>query len=107
MTMTLREILESHDVPGAVALVARGEEVEIAAVGSVREDSLFRIASVTKPVTAAAVLLLVEDGTVALDDPIERWLPELAAPVVLRHPEGPLDDVVPCERPISVFDLLT
>jgi CubicO group peptidase (beta-lactamase class C family) len=105
--MTLRSVLESHDVPGAVALVARGDEVEVAAVGEVREDSLFRVASVTKPITAAAVMLLVDDGLVALADPVERWLPELADPVVLRDPAGPVDDVVPSQRPITVFDLLT
>src|SRR5690242_9365500 len=70
-------------------------------------DSLFRIASLTKPITAAAVLLLVDDGELALDDPIARWLPELASPVVVRTPDGPVDDVVPAARPVTVGDLLT
>lgn len=105
--MTLRSVLESHDVPGAVALVARGEKLQVEAVGNVREDSLFRIASLTKPITAAAVMLLVDDGVVALEDPVERWLPELADLVVLRDPAGPLEDVVPAERPVAVLDLLT
>ena len=70
-------------------------------------DSIFRIASITKPITAAAVMLLVEDGRIALDDPVGRWLPELASPVVVRTPAGPVDDVVPAVRPITVLDLLT
>ncbi|QKV79276.1 serine hydrolase [Amycolatopsis sp. Hca4] len=112
----LTELLSRHlgDQPGAVALVARGEQVEAAAVGSadvegtvpMARDSLFRIASLTKPITAAAVLLLVDDGELALDDPIARWLPELAAPVVVRTPDGPVDDVVPAVRPVTVADLL-
>ncbi|ADJ44216.1 beta-lactamase class C [Amycolatopsis mediterranei S699] len=113
----LTELLTAHlgDLPGAVALVARGEQVEAAAVGSadaegtvpMARDSLFRIASLTKPIVAAATLLLVDDGELSLDDPISRWLPELASPVVVRTPAGPVDDVVPAARPITVADLLT
>ncbi|MGW3959670.1 serine hydrolase domain-containing protein [Amycolatopsis sp. NPDC005003] len=113
----LTELLTKHaaDLPGAVALVARGEQVEAAAVGSadaegrvpMARDSLFRIASLSKPITAAAVLLLVDDGQLALDDPIARWLPELATPMVVRTPDGPVDDVVPAVRPVTVADLLT
>uniref|UniRef100_A0AAU2K3U6 Beta-lactamase family protein n=1 Tax=Streptomyces sp. NBC_00049 TaxID=2903617 RepID=A0AAU2K3U6_9ACTN len=101
--------------PGAVALVARGADAEVAAVGSLdtsgsapmARDSLFRIASLTKPVTAAATMLLVEEGLLALDAPVGRWLPEIAAPMVVRTPSSPVDDVVPAERPITVEDLLT
>jgi len=113
----LTELLKGHaaDLPGAVALVAHGDQVEVAAVGSadaggtvpMARDSLFRIASLTKPIVAAAVMLLVDDGELALDDPIARWLPELASPVVVRTPAGPVDDVVPAVRPITVADLLT
>jgi CubicO group peptidase (beta-lactamase class C family) len=113
----LTELLTRHtgDLPGAVALVARGDQVEAAAIGSadaegtvpMARDSLFRIASLTKPIVAAAVLLLVDDGELALDDPVARWLPELASPVVVRTPAGPVDDVVPAVRPITVADLLT
>ncbi|MFD9480461.1 serine hydrolase domain-containing protein [Streptomyces nojiriensis] len=115
----LRSLLEAHvgdgSLPGAVALVAHGDDVEVAAVGSLdtagtapmARDSLFRIASVTKPVTAAATMMLVEDGLLALDVPVARWLPELAAPTVVRTPSAPLDDVVPADRPITVADLLT
>lgn len=119
MSDDLRGLLETHvgdgSLPGAVALVAHGEDLEVAAVGSVdtagtapmARDSLFRVASVTKPVTAAATMALVEDGLLALDMPVARWLPELAAPMVVRTPSAPLDDVVPAERPITVADLLT
>ena len=115
----LRDILEMHvgsgSVPGAVGLVARGDRVEVQAVGSpdaegrspMARDSIFRIASVTKPVTAAAVMMLVGDGRVALDEPVAQWLAELAAPMVVRTPTGPVDDVVPAARPITVVDLLT
>ncbi|MFC7303900.1 serine hydrolase domain-containing protein [Streptomyces monticola] len=120
MTATgLHDFLKAHvssgSVPGAVALVAHGDDVEVQAAGwtdledgtPMARDSLFRIASTTKPLVAAAVLMLVEDGTIALDDPVERWLPELASPVVVRTPDGPVDDVVPAVRPITVHDLLT
>jgi CubicO group peptidase (beta-lactamase class C family) len=115
----LRAMLETYvsngSVPGAVALVARGDRVEVRAVGSadvggtapMARDSIFRIASITKPITAAAVLMLVEDGRIALDEPVGKWLPELAAPTVVRTPASAVDDVVPAARPITVFDLLT
>ncbi|MER6091175.1 serine hydrolase domain-containing protein [Streptomyces bluensis] len=115
----LHDFLKKHvsdgSVPGAVALVARGDRTEVEAVGVadvegaalVARDSIFRIASITKPVVAAAVMMLVEDGRMTLDDPVARWLPELAAPVVVRTPSGPVDDVVPAARQITVADLLT
>ncbi|WP_327134735.1 beta-lactamase family protein [Streptomyces sp. NBC_01343] len=115
----LRDILERHvssgSLPGAVGLVARGDRVEVAAVGSADlggtapmvRDSIFRIASMTKPVTAAATMALVEERLLALEDEIAPWLPELASPLVARTPASPLDDLVPADRPITVFDLLT
>ncbi|MEU1006982.1 serine hydrolase domain-containing protein [Streptomyces sp. NPDC005890] len=111
---TLLRYVEDGSVPGAVALVARGDDVEVVAVGHhdaagsvpMARDSLFRIASLTKPVTAAALLMLVDDGRLVLDDPVERWLPELAKPLVVRTPSAPVDDVVPADRPITVEDLL-
>ncbi|MEU0791716.1 serine hydrolase domain-containing protein [Amycolatopsis sp. NPDC005961] len=117
--MSLRENLHRHvdegTLPGAVAIVDRAGRPEVVTVGSVdvegsrpmAEDTLFRFASITKPVTAAAVLALVDDGRLALDDPIGRWLPELADPKVVRTPARPVDDVVPAKRPITVFDVLT
>jgi CubicO group peptidase (beta-lactamase class C family) len=116
---SLQEILGKHAaagaVPGAVALVARDDRVEIAAVGladleagtPMTRESIFRIASITKPITAAAVMMLVDEGLMALNDPVEWWLPELASPMVVRTPSGPVDDVVPANRPITVLDLLT
>ncbi|MET7547218.1 serine hydrolase domain-containing protein [Streptomyces sp. NPDC005479] len=119
MTTDLHKILDAHvskgPVPGAVGLVVKGDRTEVRAAGSVdvegtapmARDSVFRIASMTKPIVAAAVMMLVEEGRIALDEPVGRWLPELASPKVLRTPSGPLDDVIPATRPITVFDLLT
>jgi CubicO group peptidase (beta-lactamase class C family) len=111
---TLKVHVDNGSVPGAVGLVARGDGMEVAAVGSMAvdgaamaRDSIFRFASITKPITAAAVMMLVEDGRIALDDPVDRWLPELAGPRVVRTPASPVDDVVPAARPITVFDLLS
>jgi CubicO group peptidase (beta-lactamase class C family) len=103
----LEHAVESGAAPGAAALVARGGDVEIAGVGEIQPDSIVRIASITKPIVAAAVLLVVDDGLVSLGDPIARWLPELASPSVVRTPESPVDDVVPAARPVTVGDLLT
>jgi len=114
----LRDILQAHvdngSIPGAVALVARGDRTEVAVTGSVAiggaamaRDSIFRLASVTKPITAAAVMMLVEDDRITLDDPVDEWLPELAGPMVVRTPASAVSDVVPAARPITVFDLLS
>jgi CubicO group peptidase (beta-lactamase class C family) len=115
----LHDVLQRHvsnaSMPGAVALVARGDRVDVAAVGSddvdagsaMARDSIFRIASITKPITAAAVMILVDEGRIGLDDPVAQWLPELASPSVVRTPASPVDDVVPAARPITVVDLLT
>jgi CubicO group peptidase (beta-lactamase class C family) len=103
----LERAVESGAVPGAAALVARGDEVEIGSVGEVEADAIVRIASITKPITAGAVMLLVDEGLLSLDDPVARWLPELASPWVVRRPESPIDDVVPAVREITVEDLLT
>jgi CubicO group peptidase (beta-lactamase class C family) len=111
---TLRRRVDDGTVPGAVALVARGDDAEVVAVGSADADgtvpltreSLFRIASITKPIMAAGLLTLVEEGRVALDAPIAEWLPELAKPRVVRTPSSPVDDTVPAARPVTVEDLL-
>ncbi|MFG2936003.1 serine hydrolase domain-containing protein [Streptomyces sp. NPDC048282] len=112
---TLRRHVEEGTVPGAVGLVARGADVEVVAVGDVdvegsapmARDSVFRIASLTKPITAAAVLMLVDEGRIGLGDPVDKWLPELAEPMVVRTPTGPVEDVVPADRPVTVEDLLS
>jgi CubicO group peptidase (beta-lactamase class C family) len=72
-----------------------------------RRDSIFRIASLTKPITAAAAMILVEECKLRLDEPVDRLLPELANRRVLKRIDGPLDDTMPARRPISVRDLLT
>ena len=79
-------------VPGLVALVARGDQVHVEALGSlsiggppVARDSIFRIASTTKPITAAATLALIDEGLIGLDEPVDRLLPELAGRQVLRR----------------------
>lgn len=102
-------------MPGAVALVSRGGRTEVASAGTaglagsapMRRDSLFRIASITKPIVAAAAMTLVEDGLIAPADPVAAWLPELASPLVVRTPRSPVDDVVSAVRPITLLDLLT
>jgi CubicO group peptidase (beta-lactamase class C family) len=102
-------------VPGLVAAVAKGDSTHIEALGrrdadrgaAMSRDSIFRIASMSKPVTAAAALVLVEDCVLRLDDPVDGFLPELADRRVLKTPASPLDETVPAERPITLRDLLT
>jgi CubicO group peptidase (beta-lactamase class C family) len=101
-------------VPGLVVLVARGDHVHVEALGELAiggppmaRDSIFRIASVTKPITAAATLALVDEGLISLDEPVGRLLPELASPRVLARMDGPLADTVAAERAITARDLLT
>jgi CubicO group peptidase (beta-lactamase class C family) len=112
----LRSALAAHtEVPGLVALVAKRGEVEVVALGTTQEhgavrverDSIFRIASMSKPVTAAATMVLVDDGVISLDTPVEAWLPELANRRVLKRHDSELDDTVPAERVPTVRDLLT
>ena len=73
----------------------------------IRRDTIFRIASMTKPITAAAAMILVEECRLRLDDPVDRLLPELAERRVLKRLDGPLDDTEPAQRPITLRDLLT
>lgn len=102
-------------VPGAVVGVLRDGEVLLAAAGTTTPggeepmtvDTLVRISSNTKPMVAALALALAEEGALALDDPVDRFVPELAGRQVLRRLDGPLEDTVPAERPVTVEDLLT
>jgi CubicO group peptidase (beta-lactamase class C family) len=111
----LHSFVDAGLMPGAVAAVAHAGQVEVVAAGHLdaegnapmTRNAIFRVASITKPITAAAAMMLVDGGRLRLDDPIARWLPELAEPVVVRTPDAPLDDVVPAARPITVEDLLT
>jgi CubicO group peptidase (beta-lactamase class C family) len=101
---------------GAATLVwRRGHIVQTASVGRrdlvtglpVERDTIFRIASMTKPVTTVAALMLLEEGRFRLDDPIGEFAPELAEMRVLKDPNGPLDETIEATRPITFDDLLT
>jgi len=110
----LKEALDAGHAPGLVGLVAHGKELRTIVLGRMaidgppmQRDSIFRIASMTKPVTAVATMMLVADGKLKLDEPVERLLAELADRKVLRNLDGPVDDTVPAKRAITVEDLLT
>ncbi|WP_223166328.1 serine hydrolase domain-containing protein [Nonomuraea sp. SYSU D8015] len=115
MREVLAEAVADGDVPGVVALVHRRGETHVTALGTLelgggppmRRDTIFRLASMMKPITAAATMILVEECRLRLDDPVDALLPELAGSRVLRRPDGPLDDTVPAERAITARDLLT
>ena len=114
----IESVLKDHvakgSAPGVVGLINRGEETHVFPVGKlalegsapVERNSIFRIASMTKAITAAAVMALVEDGKLSLDESVERALPELKNRRVLKRLDGPVDDTVPAKRPITVQDLL-
>ncbi|MFM9032733.1 MAG: serine hydrolase domain-containing protein [Mycobacterium sp.] len=110
--------VEAGLLAGAVTCVwHRGEVLQVNEIGHrdaeaglpMTRDTIFRIASMTKPVTVAAAMTLVEEGRLALSDPVTRWLPEMADVRVLADPTGPLDtgNTVPAVRPITVEDLMT
>jgi len=107
--------IDKGELPGVVMLVADGDDEFVAAQGTstfggsepMRRDTPFRLASMTKPMLAVVTMMLVDDGTLNLTDPVERWLPELADRRVLTRIDGPLDETVPAERPLTVDDLLT
>src|SRR5215471_11074309 len=107
--------VERGEVPGLVTLVSRRGEVHVDVIGTrayqdsdpMRRDTIFRISSMTKPITAVATMMLVEECKVRLDEPVDRLLPELAGPRVMRRLDGPVDDTVPAHRPITLRDLLT
>jgi CubicO group peptidase (beta-lactamase class C family) len=107
MRQVLTGYAERGEVPGIATLVARGGEGHVEAFGTAGRDTIFRIASMTKPVVAVAALMLVEECRLRLDDPVDGLLPELANRRVLRRLESALDDTVPAERPITLRDLLT
>ncbi|WP_330328396.1 beta-lactamase family protein [Streptomyces sp. NBC_00536] len=115
----LREVLarhvESKRIPGLVALVSRDGQTHVEAIGTMRHDggtpmrrdTIFRMASTSKPVTTAAAMVLLDECRLRLDEPVDPWLPELADRRVLKRPDGPLEDTVPARRPITVRDLMT
>lgn len=107
--------VERKDMPGLVALVSHHDDVHVEEIGTLafdspapmRRDTIFRVASLVKPITAVAAMILAEDCKVRLDDSIEAWLPELANRRVLKSISSPPDDTVPALRAITVRDLLT
>src|SRR5919205_2361155 len=115
----MREVMagyvERGEVPGLVTLVSRRGNLHVDAIGTkavggsdpMGRDTIFRISSMTKPITAAAAMILVEECKLRLDEPVDRLLPELADRKVLKRLDGPLDDTVPAKRAITVRDLLT
>lgn len=112
----MRAFVDQGKYPGILALVWRaGEIVACETVGTydivrqspIRRDTIFRLASMSKPITSVAALILVQEGRINLADPIRRWLPEAEDLVVLRTPQSEIDDVVPVERPPTIFDLMT
>jgi CubicO group peptidase (beta-lactamase class C family) len=115
----LHEVMSLHvekgAAPGLVSVVARRGESHIDPIGTVAlgggpamaADTIFRISSMTKPVTAVATLILLEECVLRLDEPVERFLPELAGRRVVRRIDGPVDDTIPAVRSITVRDLLT
>ena len=115
----MRKVMAGHvergDVPGLVWAVSRNGETHVEAAGKLafdgaepmRRDSIFRIASLTKPITATAAMVLVEESRLRLDDPVDKWLPELANRKVLKAIDGALTYTVPASRPITLRDLLT
>jgi CubicO group peptidase (beta-lactamase class C family) len=113
---SIREVCDAGLLAGAVTVVwQRGEVLQLNEIGyrdvdaglPMQTDTLFRIASMTKPVTVAAVMSLVDEGKLALKDPIVRWAPEFADVQVLDDPHGPLDRTHPPRRAILIEDLLT
>jgi CubicO group peptidase (beta-lactamase class C family) len=111
----MRGHVERQELPGLVTLVAEGDDVQVDEVGTkafgssepMRRDTVFRITSMTKPMLAAVTMTLVEEGTIALDEPVDRLLPELADRRVLVRADGPLDETVAARRAVTVEDLLT
>lgn len=111
----LTGFVERGQLPGMVTLVSRKGEVNVEELGMhafngnspMRRDTIFRIASMTKPITAVAAMILVEQCKLRLDEPLDHLLPELANHKVLRSLNSPLDDFVPAKRSITLRDLLT
>jgi CubicO group peptidase (beta-lactamase class C family) len=107
--------VDSGRLPGLVAAIHRRGAEHVDAIGTLafdgtapmRRDTIFRLASVTKPITAVAAMILIEECKLRLDDSVDEFLPELADRRVLRTIESDLDDTVPAKRPITVRDLLT
>ena len=115
MHRVLSGYVEREEMPGLVALVGRHDDLHVETLGSLAfgdaepmsRDTIFRIASISKPITAVAAMILVEECKLRLDESIEPWLPELADRRVLKSISSRLDDTEPARRAITVRDLLT
>ena len=115
MHAAMRRHVESGYTPGLVTFVRHRDGEHVDAIGTMgfdgtvpmRRDTIFRLASMSKPITAVGAMILVEECRIRLDDPIDDFLPELTDRKVLRTTDSPLDDTVPAKRPITVRDLLT
>src|SRR5689334_11553678 len=102
-------IVERGVVPGMITAVSRRGEVTIEVIGKqslepavpMRRDTLFRITSMTKPITAVAAMMLADEGKLRLDEPVDELLPELANRRVLARIDAPLDETVPAARAIT------
>jgi CubicO group peptidase (beta-lactamase class C family) len=115
LTTAMQAHIDAGSAAGVVTLVHRhGETVHSDVLGwqdeeakiPMRRDTLFRIASMTKPIVSVAALMLVEEGKLRLGEPVDKFLPELARRKVLRSPGSALTDVEDAARPISLKDLL-
>ena len=115
MRTTMLRHIEAGYTPGLATLVHHRGREHVDAVGTMAFDSsvpmardtIFRLASMTKPVTAVAAMILVEECRLRLDDPVDAWLPELTNRQVLRRLDGPLTDTVAAHRALTLRDLLT
>jgi CubicO group peptidase (beta-lactamase class C family) len=113
---SIREAVDSGLLAGAVTLVwQHGKILQVNEIGyrdvdaglPMQRDTIFRIASMTKPVTVVAAMALLDEGKLALTDPVAKWLPELTDMRVLTDPKGPLEKTMPAERSITFDDLMT
>lgn len=112
----LEEAVQERLIPGAVGLIAVDEEVvfreafgwkDIEAQEPMAEDTIFRIASMTKPITSTAVMMLVEEGRLDLDDPVSRFIPEFEHPNVVVSGSNGDQSVAPARGEITIRHLLT
>ena len=108
---TMHRHIADGSAAGLVWAVARDNDVHVGWGGTsegggagapIARDTIFRISSMTKPITAVAVLMLVEDCVLRLDDPVDAFLPELADRRVLSSPTAALGDTVPAHRSITL-----
>jgi CubicO group peptidase (beta-lactamase class C family) len=116
VTAAMQVAIDKGDAAGVVTLLYRhGEVAQVNAIGfqdeaaktPMRRDTIFRIASMTKPIASVATLILIEESKLSLAMPVEKFLPELANPTLLASPADALDTAKPSSRGITVLDLLT